>query len=185
MEESPRRHRVTVEEFYRMAEVGLLAPDARVELIDGEIIDMPPIGSRHTAVVDRMNALLGRAVGDRAIVRVQGPVRLDDFSEPQPDLALLAPCADFYEQRHPGPADTLLVVEVSDTTLRYDRQIKSALYARHGIPELWIFDTQRKELHVFRDPSDSGYSQVFMADRQASLQVVRLPGVTIDSSALI
>jgi Uma2 family endonuclease len=111
-------------------------------------------------------------------------VRLDDFSEPQPDLALLTPCADFYEQRHPGPADTLLVVEVSDTTLRYDRQIKSVLYARHGIPELWIFDTQRKELHVFRDPSDSGYSQVFMADRQASLQVVRLSGVTIDASAL-
>jgi Uma2 family endonuclease len=184
MEESPRRHRVTVEEYYRMAEVGLLAPDARVELIDGEIIDMPPIGSRHTAVVNRFNELLGRAVGDRAIVQVQGPVRLDDFSEPQPDVALLTRRADFYERQHAGPSDTLLVVEVSETTLRYDRQIKSALYARHGIPELWIFDTQRKELHVFRNPSGSGYSQVFMAERPASLQVVSLPGVAIDASAL-
>jgi Uma2 family endonuclease len=183
MEEWPRRHRVTVEEYYRMARVGLLAPDARVELIDGEIIDMPPIGTRHTAVVDRLNALLGRAVEDRAIVRVQGPVRLDDFSAPQPDLTLLTPCADFYEQRHPGPSDILLVVEVSETTLRYDRQVKSALYARHGIPELWIFDTQRKELHVHRDPSGSGYSQMFMSDRP-SLQVMRVPGVTIDATAL-
>ena len=105
-----------------MAKVGLLAPDARVELIEGEIIDMPPIGSRHAAMVSRLSRLLERAVGERAIVRCQLPVLLGDLSEPQPDLALLMPREDFYEQRHPSAADTLLVIEVSaqrcDTTGR-------------------------------------------------------------------
>jgi Uma2 family endonuclease len=101
MEDWPRRHRITVDEYHRMAEVGLLAPDARVELIEGVIIEMPPIGNRHAAAVDRLFRLLDRAVGDRAIVRCQGPVQLGDLSEPQPDFALLAPREDFYDINAP------------------------------------------------------------------------------------
>ena len=184
MEEGPRRHRITVEEYHRMAEVGLLAPDARVELIEGEIIDMPPIGSRHAAIVTRLHKLLIHAMGDSAIVWCQFPVQLGDFSEPQPDLALLAPREDFYEQRLPIGPETLLVIEVSETTLRYDRQIKLPLYARHGIPEYWIFDTQGKQLHVFRRPSDATYGEVLFMDKPGVMPIAALPGVTVDLSSL-
>ena len=181
MEQGPRRHRITVEEYHRMAEVGLLAPDARVELIDGEIIDMPPIGTRHAALVTRLHGLLVHAVRERALVRVQFPARLDDYSEPQPDLAVVAAREDFYAARHPVPSDTLLLIEVSETTLRYDQQIKAALYARHGIPELWIVDIKRKQLHVSRNPTPKGYRETFTVDRPASMQLL---GVTVDTSSL-
>jgi Uma2 family endonuclease len=184
MEEWPRRHRITVEEYHRMAEVGLLAPDARVELIDGEIIDMPPIGSRHAATVNELHKLLVRAVGDRAIVWGQSPVQLGDVSEPQPDLAVLSPRDDFYEPRLPTSSDTLLVIEVSETTLRYDRQTKLSLYARHGIPEYWIFDTQGKQLHVFRSPADATYGEVLSMDKPGVMPIPSLPGVTVDLSSL-
>src|SRR5262245_33111432 len=115
MKHFPRPHRISVQEYYRMAEVGLLAPSARVELMEGVIVDMPPIGSSHAAAVRRLNNLLLGAVGNRAIVSCQCPIRLDDFSEPQPDFAVLAPREDFYEHRHPTAAHTLLVIEVSDS----------------------------------------------------------------------
>jgi len=182
MEEFPRRHRITVEEYYRMGELGLLAPDARTELIEGEIIDMPPIGSRHAWVVIRLHELLFRALDDRAHVRTGAPVRLDNYSEPQPDLSVVAGRADFYAERHPISSNTLLAIEVSETTLRYDRNRKSPLYARHGIPELWIFDTQRKELHVAQNPTETGYGKVFVADRPPSMPICALPGITIDTS---
>jgi Uma2 family endonuclease len=121
---APRKHLITVGEYYRMAEVGLLAPDARVELIEGEIIDMVPIGTRHGRAVDHLARLITLAVMDRAIVRSQGPVRLDNRSEPEPDIALLAP--------------------------RADRNVKLPLYARHGIPETWIVDLQHNELQMCR-----------------------------------
>jgi Uma2 family endonuclease len=184
MEEGPRRHRITIEEYHRMAEVGLLAPDARVELIDGEIIDMPRIGTRPAAVVDQLVKLLISAVGDRAIVRCQGPVQLGDISEPQPDLALLARREDFYEQRHPTASDTLLVIEVSEATLRYDRETKASLYARHGIPELWIFDTQGKQVCVFRKPVGPAYEEVSIVDRPTLMQIGTLPEISLDASSL-
>jgi Uma2 family endonuclease len=117
-----------VADYYRMAEVGILAPDARVELIDGEIIDMPPPGSSHAGTVDYLLSVLGTAARDRANLRVQSPVRLSEYSEPQPDLALLRPRAE----------DVLLIVEVAANSLRFDRKKKVPLYARHGIPEVWL-----------------------------------------------
>jgi Uma2 family endonuclease len=185
MEEGPRRHRITVEEYHRMAEVGLLAPDERVELIEGEIIDMPPIGSRHGAAVDRLNELLISVVGKRAIVRCQSSLVFGDLSEPEPDFALLVRRDDFYEHQTPTAADTLLVIEVSDTTLRYDRETKMSLYARHGIPELWILDTAGKQLHVFRRPTGSAYEEVVIVDESRRLPVALLPGVEVDLSALL
>src|SRR5690349_24566351 len=155
MDEFPRRHRITVEEYYRMAEVGLLAPDARVELIDGEIIDMSPIGNPHISTVDRLLELLFFALNKRAIVRCQAPLVIGQYSAPEPDIAVLARRENFYADRHAGAGDTLLVIEVSETSLRYDLQTKMRLYARHGIRELWILDTAFKQLHVFRRPTDT------------------------------
>ena len=184
MDEGPRRHRITVEEYHRMAEVGLLAPDARVELIEGEIIDMPPIGIRHAAAVRRLTEWLTSAVGDRAMVSCQLPVRLDARSEPQPDIALLVRREDFYAQRHPTAADTLLIIEVSETTLRYDRQTKLPLYARHGIPEMWIVDAAGKQLHVFRRPSGVGYEEIVSPPTPGITPIGSLPNVAVDLSSL-
>ncbi len=142
--------RITVAEYYRMAEIGLLAPDARVELIEGAIVDMAPIGSRHGAKTSYLDRVLSRAAGDTAIVRVQLPISLDSMSEPQPDLALVKPRPDFYDKHHPVAADTLLIIEVCQTSLRYDHRVKVPLYASHGIPEVWLLDLQGGRLHCFR-----------------------------------
>jgi Uma2 family endonuclease len=178
------RHRITVDEYYRMAEVGLLAQDARVELIEGEIIDRAPIGSRHGAAVDRLNGLLQRAVGDRATVRVQGSIRLDKSSEPQPDVALLKPRTDFYAAQHPTALDTLLIIEVSDTTFRYDRQVKVPLYARHGVPEVWIVDLKDRRVHFFRAPAGGEYADTSSVSEPAEIEVGALPGSAIDLSGV-
>lgn len=179
------RHRITVDEYYRMAEVGLLAPDARVELIEGEIIDMPPIGSRHGGTVQQLHDLLVQAVGTRASVRVQLPVRLSKSSEPQPDLALVKPRADYYKSRHPTAADTLLVVEVSDTTFRYDRQIKVPLYAHHGVPEVWIVDLKGRQMHFFRSPGADGYGDVVSSAESGAREIAALAGVQVDLAGVL
>lgn len=178
------RHRLTVQEYYRMAEVGLLAPDARVELIEGEIIDMAPIGSRHAATVNRLARLLNAAVNDLAVVSVQAPIRLGERSEPQPDLALLKPRADFYAQSHPTPADVLLVIEVSDTTLRYDRSVKVPLYARHGVPEVWVIDLEGNLIHFFRSPSGEAYADV-SSTRRPGTTPLPVAGAAVDLSGLL
>lgn len=184
MESWPRRHRITVDDYHRMAEVGLLAPDARVELIEGEIIDMAPIGMDHNSVVDQLNRLLVRAVGDDAIVRVQGSVRLSRISEPQPDVVLLKPRADFYRNEFALGTDTLLVIEVSDTTLRYDRDVKVSLFARSGVPEVWIFDLQNDSLLVYGSPSDGVYARSDSLVRPQSMPVPSLRGVVADLSTV-
>jgi Uma2 family endonuclease len=135
-----QRRLFTADEFHRIAEAGILREDDRVELVDGEIVEMTPIGSHHAACVDRLNVLLQRSVDGRGIVRVQGPIRLDAHSEPQPDLSVLALRTDFYASAHPTPSNVLLVVEVAETSARYDRDIKIPLYARAAIPETWLVD---------------------------------------------
>jgi Uma2 family endonuclease len=178
------KHRINVDEYYRMAEVGLLAHDARVELIDGEVIDMVPIGSRHAGIVSALNRMLGVAVGARALVTVQQPVRLSERSEPQPDIALVKPRADFYSTAHPGPSDVLLLVEVSDTTLRYDRDVKLPLYASHGIPEVWLIDLNAKQLIRARLPVGNRYTDTAALGGGTS-EVGLLPGAAIDLSAVL
>jgi Uma2 family endonuclease len=174
------RHRITVGEYYRMAEVGILAPDARVELIEGEIIDMAPIGSGHAGTVSQLNQLLLRAVGDRAHVLPQLVVRLSDISEPQPDLVLVKPRADFYKKKHPGPADTFLIIEVSESSLRYDLQLKAPLYARHAIPEYWIIDLPGRQVRFFRSPEAGQYTNVTSSATPGVVAPVALPEVQID-----
>jgi Uma2 family endonuclease len=180
----PRRHRLTVADYYRMAEVGILDPEARVELIDGEIIDMAPPGSPHAATVDYLTEVFARAAEGRASVRVQNPVRLSEYSEPQPDLALLRRRDDFYRERHPQPDDVLLIVEVAATSLRFDRETKLPLYARHGIPEVWLVDLESRRLSRYRAPQHGSYTLVDEPDLGATLEVASLAGVAINLQRL-
>ena len=152
----PSRHLISVDAFHRMGETGILGPQDRVELIDGEIIDMSPIGVLHAAIVDVLARHFGRRTGESVFVRCQNPLRLDDISEPEPDIAILRPRADFYMTAHPGASDVLLVIEVADTSLAYDLGTKVPLYARHGIPEVWVIDAATRQTRVFRRPVGSG-----------------------------
>jgi Uma2 family endonuclease len=179
-----QRHRLTVDEYHRMAEVGLLAPDARVELIEGEIIDMAPIGSRHGGVVKRLLKCFSEAIGDRAILSVQDPLHLGPDSEPQPDVMLLAPRADFYTARHPTPADVLLLVEVADSSGAYDHEVKAPLYAHSGVRELWIVDLPRLELLIHRRPVAGSYAEIEILASPGRRTIEALPGITFDLTGL-
>lgn len=151
MHDHPRRHSITVTEYVRMSEAHVFAHDARLELMEGEIVEMAPIGSAHAAVVYRLDTLL-RKVAPSAMVFVQSPLVLGERSAPQPDVMVLRPRADEYYNSLPVVSDALLVVEVADTTLRYDMEVKRPLYAQAGVAELWIADIDRRELHAFREP---------------------------------
>lgn len=150
----------TIDDYYRMADSGILSERDRVELIEGRIVEMSPPGSRHAACVNKLNALLNDAVRDAAIVAVQNPIRLSEYAEPEPDLALLRPREDFYAEAHPSPADVLLILEVSESSLEYDLNVKVPLYARSGIPEVWVVDLAGGEIHVHRRPVEGDYQEV-------------------------
>jgi Uma2 family endonuclease len=154
----PRR-RFNVEDYYRMAEAGILGEDDRVELIEGEIVEMPPIGPAHGGGVKYLTNAVARLISEDAILSVQNPVRLGDLSEPVPDVCLLRPRADFYRGSHPGPEDVLLLVEVADTTAAFDRRVKLPLYARAGIREYWIVDLGAGIVDVHRGPGPEGYAE--------------------------
>jgi len=179
------RHRITVDEYYRMAQVGLLARDARVELIEGEVFDMAPIGSRHGGIVSRLGYLLSHAIGDRAILRVQLPVRLSRSSEPQPDLALVRWRSDFYSEQHPSASETLLVIEVSETTLRYDQRIKVPLYARDGVPEVWIIDLEHAQMHLFRSSEGEKYGDASMTSEPGITALATDASIAVDLTGLL
>ena len=141
-----------------MAETGVLAPDARVELLDGEIIDMSPIGPPHGSVTKRLNHHFNEVAKGRWLVAVQDPVHLEQYSEPEPDLMLLKRAPDFYRARHPEPADVFLLIEVADTSLGYDRERKLPAYGRAGIPEVWIVNLENQTIEVCREPHLSGFA---------------------------
>lgn len=175
----------TVDEYYEMARVGILTESDRVELIEGEIVEMSPIGSRHQAIVDKLNSLLVNTVGDRALVRIQGPLRLADITEPQPDVQLLTPQDDFYVDGHPTQLDALLVVEVADTSLAYDREYKSTVYSMRGVPELWILDVNRPRLFVMREPAELGYRVVMELEAGDVISPLALPDLSFAVSDLL
>ena len=171
------RRRFTTAEYHRMAEAGVLTEDDRVELLDGEIVAMSPIGSRHSGTVNRLNMLFAQRLGSRAIVSVQNPIVLDDYSEPQPDLAILAARADYYVGAHPRPADVLLAIEVMETSGSYDRALKLPLYARRRLREVWLVDLAGGAVDVHRRPSPSGYRErqrLALGDRIAPLAFPRM-----------
>ena len=175
---TPMRHKLSVQDFQRLGEAGILSEDSRVELIEGELIDMAPIGALHMLVVNRLNRLLVLAVGELGVVSVQNPVRLPLYSEPQPDFAILKHRAD--ETTVPGPEDVLLIIEVADTTLDFDRTTKLNLYAKSGISESWIVNLQSKCLEVYREPAaDDGYSKRFEFHRPDSVAPLAVPTVRV------
>lgn len=180
-------HRFTVTEYEKMAEAGILRQDQRIELIEGEIVDMSPIGKGHMARVDRLNELFMRGVLGRAIVRIQGSVRLGEHLEPQPDLVLLRYRADFYADVDAGSEDVLLIVEVADTSLPYDRDVKAPLYARAGVPEFWLLDLNGESVRVHRQPRPQGYREQFDVrgaeplSPQAFPELVLTPGQVLGS----
>lgn len=178
----PRDRRFTVDEYHRMAEAGIIGPDERVELIDGRIVAMNPIGSPHAWCVKRVNRAFAR-LGDRVMLSIQDPLRLDDNGEPEPDVAVLRP--DAPEDRHPGPGDVLLVVEVADTSLAYDRGTKAPLYVRHGIPELWIVDLGGERVEVHREPSPSGYRLVRALGRGQRASPLFAPDLVVEVDAIL
>ena len=154
---TPTRARLTVAQFQKMGDAGIMPPETRVELVDGELIEMAPIGPRHMQAVNRLTRAMVAAVGKAAIVSVQNPVALGEHSETQPDLALLGPQSDS-ETRLPTPDDVLLLIEVADATLQYDRTTKLALYARFGVREVWIVNLIDRQIEVYTGPGPAGYA---------------------------
>jgi Uma2 family endonuclease len=185
MEVQLARRLFTVAEYHKMAEAGILSEDDRVELLEGEIVAMSPIGSRHAACVMRLTELLSERVVGRAHVNVQNPVRLGEHSEPQPDLALLRRRRDFYASSHPGPEDVLLVIEVAETSAAVDREVKVPLYARFGVPEVWLVDLAGDQVEVFREPSAEGYREVRVLRRGESLAPALLPDLLVPVDAVL
>ncbi|MDX9755316.1 MAG: Uma2 family endonuclease [bacterium] len=149
----------TVDEYYKMAESGILRTEDRVELIEGEVLEMAAIGNRHAHCVRTLIRVFSTHVGEQGILDVQNPVRLGLYSEPQPDVILLRYRPDFYAEAHPGPEDVLLLIEVADSTADFDRHVKMPLYARHGIPELWIVDLEAEIVEIYRNPRANRYAK--------------------------
>ncbi len=173
------RRLFTRAEYYRMAEVGILTPTDRVELIHGEIVRMSPIGPRHAAFVNNLNQLLVLRLAGRAIVSVQNPVVVDDYSEPQPDLVLLRRRALPYKDAEPTTADVVLLIEVAETSIRYDRTTKLRLYAGAGVPEYWIVDCASEAVEVYRSPGANGYADVARVEGAARLGPEALADVAL------
>jgi Uma2 family endonuclease len=173
------RHRLTRRDYYRLAEAGILGEDDRVELLEGQLVDMSPIGPRHALVIDMLNRLLLTALGEQAWLRVQNPIVLDDASEPQPDIALVRLPWNGYPDAHPRPPDILLLVEVADSSLDFDRGAKLELYARAGIREFWVVDLTTNHVMVHRSPNEGRYASMAVVDMSGTVQVQALPDVTI------
>ena len=173
------RWQFTVADFARMTEAGIFAEDDRVELIDGEVRAMSPIGPRHAAIVKRLNALMSRQMADRAILSVQDPIQLTDYTEPQPDLAVLRVREDFYVQAHPVPSDVLVVVEVAETSLEYDREEKVPRYAQVRIPEVWLLDVERETVTQYTQPDGMGYGEEHTLQRGHVLVSATVSGLQL------
>lgn len=177
----PVRHLWTVSEFQQMGKTGFLDPKSRLELIEGELFEMAPIGSFHAGTVSILNRLFAKVVADTAIIHTQNPIIIDHHSEPQPDIALLRPRPDYYLNEHPHAEDALLLIEVSDSTVQFDRKTKVPLYARHGIPEVWlVVGPKRRHIEVYRDlEPERGHYRTRLQLREGTLAPILLPHAEI------
>lgn len=175
----------TASEYNRMAEAGILTEDDRVELIEGEIIEMSPIGSRHAACVNRLNMLLSSQSGRDLIVSVQNPILVDDYSEPEPDVAVLRMRDDYYAQALPEASDVLLVIEVADTSVEIDRSVKIPLYARTGIPLTILADLPNELVEVYSEPVNGQYQSMESFKRGDSFRLKTLPQLSLNVDAIL
>jgi Uma2 family endonuclease len=179
------KHRFSVKEYYRMAETGVLRPDARVELLNGEIIDMSPIGSTHAGTVKRFIRIFTKLANDRWTISAQDPLRLDDHSEPEPDFMLLKPSPDDYTSRHPKPDEVFLLAEVADASLDYDREEKLPAYGRSGVAEVWIVNLNELTVEVYREPHFTGYGSKTILRSGSQAAPLAFPDATIDVAELL
>ena len=178
------RHQFTVKQFHQMAESGILSENDRLELIRGEMIDMSPIGRRHAGCVNRLVNLLIQLLGKQIVLAPQNPVELDETSEPQPDIALLKPRPDFYKNSHPQPEDIFLLIEVADTPVKYDREVKIPLYAEANIPEVWLVDVNQEVVEVYRNPLQGVYQDVQTLVKNQILSILAFPDMHINVSEM-
>jgi Uma2 family endonuclease len=176
---TPARTRISVERYQKMVAAGVLTKQDRIELIEGEMIDMAPIGSKHAAIAARLTQMLVMSVGESAIVSPGGPVNLGNYSEPQPDLLLLKYQSDFHENSLPVATDVLLVIEISDSTLAFDQTTKLNLYARYGVQEYWIVDVAANRVIAFRDPTPHGYGCKLELQASDAISPNALPNVAL------
>lgn len=182
---SVRRHLTDIHEWQRLGEANIFPPGSRIELIEGEILEMAPIGSNHAGHSKRLNNLFTLLVKDRAITAVQDPLQLGKFSEPEPDFMLLKPQADFYCSRHPNAEDVLLLIEVADSSLSFDQNQKLRLYARHGIPEYWLLNLNNSCLEVYRQPMGEVYGEKTTLRSGDSITLSLLPDIQIRISDIL
>ncbi len=182
---APTRRRFTVAEYYAMADIGILAENDGVELLEGDLIVMSPISDWHAACVKRINHVMLPLMQGRAIVSVQDPTRLNYRSEPQPDVMLLRWRDDFYQGGHPGPDDVLLLIEVADTSVDYDRGAKLSAYARAGIPEVWIVTRENRRIEAYTEPEASAYATVRHTGPGTSIAPEAFPDVILEVDRVV
>jgi Uma2 family endonuclease len=178
-------YRFSVDEYHRLGETGILGEDDRVELLEGELIVMSPIGRRHAAAVMKLIKLFSRRLDDRCIVDPQNPVIINGFSEPQPDLTLARPVPDFYASGHPRPEDIFLIVEVAESSLHYDRDKKVPIYARFEIAEVWNVNLVDDVIEQYRAPFAGGYAEVRQFRRGEQISVARFPDVRFEVNEIL
>ncbi len=176
---------LTVQEYDRMTEIGIFDEDERVELLAGQIVKMAAKGTAHGAAVKRTEKLLENRLGERVLVRLQDPVRLNNYSEPEPDISVVIPDPLYYEDHHPTPSEIYLIIEVADTTLRTDCGIKAKIYAESGITDYWVLDVNNRQLHVFREPSQDGYQSRVMLGDDASISPWQFPDISFCVSEML
>lgn len=177
-------HLLSVSDYHRMAEAGIFSEDQAIELINGEIFDMPPIGSFHAGLVTRLSRLLINKLGEQTIVTVQNPIYLNEFSEPEPDIAILKPRADDYMQSLPTAQEVLLLIEVADSSLHYDRTIKLPQYASHQIPEVWLFNLKEQRLDIYQQPENDYYRLHLRPKAGENIVPLLVESVSVDWSGL-
>ncbi len=182
---APANHRFSVKDYYRLAETGVLRPDARVELLNGEIIDMSPIGPFHGGVVGRLTRLFSKLSNDRWLVWPQNPLRLDDHSEPEPDVMLLKPSPDDYTSGHPRAEDVFLLVEVSDTSFTTDVEKKLPAYGRAGVMEVWIVNLDEATIEIYREPHFGGYHSKTVLRVGDHARPLAFPDAVVDVAELL
>jgi Uma2 family endonuclease len=176
---------ITVEEYHKMGEAGVISTDEEVELIEGKIIEKPMKGTTHSAINKYLEKLLESCLGDAVLVRVQDPVKLDNYSEPEPDIAVVKPDDFYYATHHPTPPEIYLIVEIADTTLKRDTEFKAKVYGKAGINDYWVLDITNRQLYAFREPTETGYQNQQILSNDATISPVAFPNVTINISEML
>jgi Uma2 family endonuclease len=170
---------ISVQDYHRMAEAEIFQPDERVELIAGQVIPMAAKGTAHSAAISRINRLLKSRLGDRVLLRLQDPIELDNYSEPEPDIALVKPDLLDYEDHHPTVLEVFLIIEVADSSLKFDCEVKAIAYAKSGVSDYWVLDVIARKLHVFRLPSSAGYQSETILLEKVAISPLAFPDCEI------